>query len=1124
MISKIIHLADLHLRKSIQRNEEYEYVFNNLYKSLDKIKPDRIVIVGDLFHDFIDLQGEVITISANLLNKLSNFAKVIIIRGNHDIRKSNLQRIDSIEAITKAINNPNIVYLNETGFYDDENVTWCVWKYADKQNNPWIKFKKYQKKEGQIYIDLFHNPINGCLSTSNYEFNSNVYYKLSDFRGHYLFAGDIHLQQYLNKQKTAAYCGSLIAQDFSEGDNNFHGFLLWNILDKTIQEIPIENEWSFKTIKINPYTDFQNLDIEIDNPTKYMRIRIVWQTLPAYRNKENERLLLEYLKNKYGESIISIKHKNEFIEEDKIDSIENTQLININDPVVQHQIFKDYLSKIGVNDKDIDEILKIDNEISSRIVVEEISNIEWNIIRYSAKNFMSYENIDIELNNDGIYQIVGDNTNGKTTVSTKILTYILFGETIETSKKVKFGDHRFISNKLDTNFCEGSMIIQANNKYYGIKRKTTRITNKQNEITSCPTTLNYYLLNSSNDEMNDNNNINKLNDEDRKKTQKVIESVIGTYDNFLRLSIVTADKLNDILSQDYATFLDNLLNDSGLDIFEKKLDALKEYQKELNSKSRITCNVENVKKDIGEKELNNKNIQLEIDDIDNIKIPELNKRIRKGNEYIEDLFKKIFKIDPEISNLNINDANKKILEYEKNIESLNQKKIGFENNIKLLKETYDEKALNDNLLKKDEHKTTENKLKLEIKNIENNINSERHKIEIINGEIFNLKKEGGKLKEQIAEKNKEIEKLKASKLEKHPICITCKQGIVPEHLKHIDENIEEINSKIKLIINEMLEKAKEIKIRENEKIPTINIIIDNYKNDIVNINEKIKQLSIEMDLVLKKIGELTNDKNDVEKRKQLQQQLDQIPILIENDNLKINTLKDKIKQYNNLLVQIEDNKKTESIINNAKERVLQLNNELDRLKSDKSIKINEINNNILKIKENNNLIIEFEKQEKRDSLLNYYKKGVCRDGVPFQLLSNNIIPKINNEMNDLLKDISFNIWLDPEEIKPKLAYNDFPNAIIDAIGSSGKERTFSALALKYALYQINNKSKSSILLLDEISGKLINNSCEEFVTLLHLIAKKIKKIFIIEHNIEINPDYIISTNKNENGISNAIIE
>ncbi len=88
MIEKVAHLADIHIRKSTTRHQEYRAVFKNLIAQLKKDKPDRIVIVGDLFHDYIKLEGELLILASEFLNDLSTIVKVIITRGNHDIARS----------------------------------------------------------------------------------------------------------------------------------------------------------------------------------------------------------------------------------------------------------------------------------------------------------------------------------------------------------------------------------------------------------------------------------------------------------------------------------------------------------------------------------------------------------------------------------------------------------------------------------------------------------------------------------------------------------------------------------------------------------------------------------------------------------------------------------------------------------------------------------------------------------------------------------------------------------------------------------------------------------------------------------------------------------------------------
>src|SRR5690606_3915004 len=119
----------------------------------------------------------------------------------------------------------------------------------------------------------------------------------------------------------------------------------------------------------------------------------------------------------------------------------------------------------------------------------------------------------------------------------------------------------------------------------------------------------------------------------------------------------------------------------------------------------------------------------------------------------------------------------------------------------------------------------------------------------------------------------------------------------------------------------------------------------------------------------------------------------------------------------------------------------------------------------IKIKNNELLIAEFKIQEHRDMIMNLYKKCVHRDGIPRQMLVNYIIPKINITLQNILSTAQFKVWLDPDDLRPKLVYNNRPTAIIDCISASGKERTFASVVLKFALNQINVKAKPAIFLL-----------------------------------------------------------
>ena len=200
---KIAHLADIHIHNNA-RFDEYEQVFEKLYKSLKKEKPQIICIVGDLFDMFIEISNESKIVAGNFLNNLSTYCdELIVVPGNHDLRKRNLKRINSVETIVKLIDNKKVKYLEKSGFFDDElfPITWVNWFHSDKNTDPW-KDIPHTKNKNRIYIDLFHDPINGCVNDIGYIFEKSNYRKITDFKGDYSFFGDIHKKQFFKQEYT----------------------------------------------------------------------------------------------------------------------------------------------------------------------------------------------------------------------------------------------------------------------------------------------------------------------------------------------------------------------------------------------------------------------------------------------------------------------------------------------------------------------------------------------------------------------------------------------------------------------------------------------------------------------------------------------------------------------------------------------------------------------------------------------------------------------------------------------------------------------------------------------------------------------------------------------------------
>jgi len=571
--------------------------------------------------------------------------------------------------------------------------------------------------------------------------------------------------------------------------------------------------------------------------------------------------------------------------------------------------------------------------------------------------------------------------------------------------------------------------------------------------------------------------------------------------------MTTSDTLNRILSNDMAVFIDSLLYDSGLDIFDKKLDGLKEYQKKANELNRVTCNVEKTTSDINALTQGITTLQIDIATYENTILPEVQNKIQTGRTYVETLTKKLFKIDPEIYDLNVADVKDDIGTHQVAITEIKARETVLKDSIKPLKKIYDDKRLKELIDKRDSHKTEEYNHKLSIKEWERKYGETEHQVEIINGQIFRLKQDGAKLK-------KEITDLKNSK-----VCTQCGQVIdKKEHQDHINKTVIEKET-------EMYGIGDQISKLNLDITSTHNVTLVSYTTEIGTIKERIEAASLEMEGVLKEIGVITNDKNDVDKRKELQTELDNIPMKIQNEELQITILQQKIDSYDNSIKQIIENQKIEKGIVAAKEKILILEDSEQKHKELIFGKKSEIVEYEKAIRHGEALIKAFKEQEYRDSVMNLYKKCVHRDGIPRQILVNYIIPKINLTLEKILSVVPFKVWLDLDDLRPKLIYNNRPQSVIDCISASGKERTFSSVVLKFALNQINVKAKPTMFLLDEVMGKLdLEGSVEEFVEILQMIKGGMKKVLVIEQVHEINPDYLINVELDENGISSMVIE
>ncbi len=1146
---KIAHFADIHILNVFERLKEQHSQFQKVYDELKVHQPDIIFIVGDFLDKFL-MNNEAKSIASEFLREISKYTKqVILTLGNHETNQKNSLRISSIESLIKIINCEKIKFLNTTDFYELSEFPGLVltnWKWGD-YINPYIELQdKYKTLQDKFIIDLYHNPINGSKNTFGKEFNDSHYLSIEDFKGDLLLLGDIHQRQFFQKNGKlfGAYSSSLFQLNFGESIDK-HGFLVWDINTKskefTYQEVDIDSDYLYQNVYINVGFDYENIDLELPIVKPHMRVKINWFDYSSNINPKNQREIIRYLQAKYPQ-IKEIKTAKNRIDQHDAAKANDNHLQRINQKSVQREILIDYLKNViqCTDETLLKEVLDLEDDIDSKL--ERSATTEdlytWELESFYLDNFRSHgDRWELQWRDlDGLWKIDGLNEQGKTNLWSAIC-YLLYGQTIETKKTKKFGDNRFINNKRDLDFCECGGVLIINEERFRIVRRTERKWNRNHtELTSCPTSFSILKIDA------ENNILDNQNEFEKSKNLKAFEECIGDFDDFLRLSVITADTLNSLLSLNESEFIDSILKDAGLDIFERKLDLYKDLKKKtFKREERLILDVLKSEEDILDYRTKISDIEQEISSL-GVELQDKESRIKKGIDFKEDEIKKLHKIDEKIKTLDILSINNQVnslaadkqKKYEE-IDILGQK-------ISALPETFDTESYNELKASKEQYQTDVVNANQEIKSIESNVESQLNVIAKINGEVFVFNREITTINNQIQNELDFIDKQLVLKdnevlmLEKSKVCPSCKQELKPgssaldsilEKIKTLrveslaltadkenSQKIKNLRAEIINIESKIGDKKDSIKPIEahistlKESIPQIMTNIDILRLNIDGLNEKLKTF----DLILK----------DIELRNKLQAEKNNIPLQIENIDLKIENLRSTIELYNINIQRINENKKIEEKITMFQDRLKVLSDEKsvinNKINELKNTQINNFNQKILLIQSN---IERYLLQERKELVHKMYVDSISRDGIP-RLLLLRMKDKINDELSTLLQDVKFSVYFD-DDLCLKLSDNIRPDAEINVIESSGKQRTFASFCLKLALRNINNHSINNMLLLDEVTSKLVDNSVTEFFTLLEVAKTKIDKILIIEHAYgeELNVDHKILVVKDENGISSV---
>ena len=280
------------------------------------------------------------------------------------------------------------------------------------------------------------------------------------------------------------------------------------------------------------------------------RVLVNWNVSMYDYSKDKEKEIISKISKKYSIPKEKVRFSPQFLTvgENGEDLSVTTEIIqNIQDPMFQQKLFKEYLSLNDIKDYDFERISAIDAEINAKIDYQVYDKyrrycvkwVKWdNFLSYGSDNFFDFTKMK------GLVLLSGEpaNQSGKTTFAIDLLHFLLYGKTtkVDTLAKV-FNKH--IPNATQV-LVEGCITIDGED--YIIKRTITRpALSKRSAKSKVSQKVEYYkIIGDTQTELEE--YVDNQQEENSVQTNKVIKEAIGResdFDLIMSISETTLDEL-----------------------------------------------------------------------------------------------------------------------------------------------------------------------------------------------------------------------------------------------------------------------------------------------------------------------------------------------------------------------------------------------------------------------------------------------------------------------------------------------------------------------------------------------------------------------------------------------------
>lgn len=827
-----------------------------------------------------------------------------------------------------------------------------------------------------------------------------------------------------------AFSGSCIQQNFGESLHG-HGWLKWNVKKRTFKFNELYNKFGYYTLrigedkKIPDHSDMPDcVRLRLFVPPS-MDITEITKVRAVLRKKHN---IQEMIINRTAMGGVATSNVN---------ILPNIDVHNVQ---YQNELIENFLSVHfpNIDAEGLSKIYDINAKLNDKLVDDEFAkNICWrpkkltfsNMFCYGEDNYINFENLK------GLYGLFAPNVSGKTSAF-DVMMFCLYDKTPRAFKA-----SHIMNNRKDDFECQLNFEIE--NVDYFIRRVASR--NKKGDV---KVDVTFWQLDESGNEVS-------LNGEDRRDTDALIRSYVGSYDDFILTNLSVQNQGTLFIDKSQSERKDLLTQFMGLTIFDKlytlALDEMKEVSGALKRFNREDFSQRLA---ITQKEIEELRKKYTISD------DELQEKKRESG----DLAKKITKLYADKVPLDIDSIN--ITKLESQSENLLEEAVK-------AKESASSKI------------TKKIAVKSEFKDLEALLNQFDPELEVKYNTMVKVRDLSRNLQNRWNTDAGNIgatkdRLLKLSNHKYNETCDMCMLNLVTD--------------------NEEVRQWKEALIKQEEKLKRLGSELNVMRIEVAGLPaleadfERLRRtkeahskldrdlLKMEAEIQYAMRSQTTKETELEQVRARIQKYYDSIEVIKKNE-----TIQKQISKF-------EDSQRVLlSEIKSLDKSVRQIHGELEVRKSSKQEVLQSIK--------------EAEELEETYYAYEYYTNAICRDGVPYELIAR-VIPNIEAEINNILTQIvDFTIVLevDGKNINGKLVYD------VDKVWplelSSGMERFISSLAIRVALVNISNLPKSSFLVVDEGLGALDADNLSSMHTMFSILKAHFDFIIVVSH-LEVVKDIV----------------